>query len=155
MNSTLVFSRAMISQHVFAAAAAVVLAIAGISAWSFDRRAPLTFEGGHILPVKVTPGTPVNVRWHTVWHRQCEGVVSREVTGSDGVIRPYAKVTLRIPINVGDQTSDTSFWIPHTMPTGRARYAATVRFERCGYTSGWWPIEVRTPPVWFDVVAPP
>lgn len=153
MTTTLAFSRPMLRQHALAALVMIGAGVGIAAIIGVDRAAPLRFEAGEILPDPAKPGTLLRVRWRTQWLRKCEGVNSRELVGSDAVIRPYAKYVMRIPAFLGEQTADTEFWLPWTMPSGPTTYRAVIRFDNCGYTSRWWPIEVRVPDVQFTTAA--
>lgn len=147
-SQTREFSRAMLPHHVLALAATIALSIF----LAYDRREPLLFEHGEIVPEHAMPGERVIVRWTTDWRRQCEGVVSRDLVGSDNVIKIYRSRPLRVPAQLGRQTADTPFHLPETMPLGHAEYRAIVRFESCGITSRIWPLQLNVPALSFDVI---
>jgi len=138
----------MLSQHMLALATCLVL----IAAVAFDRRPPLLFLQGEIIPDSVAPGATVSARWRTEWRRQCMGMVSRDIVGSDGVIRIYARHSLRVPASVGVQLSDTPFVLSNALPKGRTEYRAVVQFESCGLTSRLWPLSIEAPRLLFDVL---
>lgn len=122
-----------------------------------DRRDPVSFVDGLIIPDPVMAGQVVIVRRSVVWYRACEAEVSREVVGSDQIIHPYVKFTLRIPIRLGPQVAESqqSLQLPGGLPTrASAAYHAVLRFHRCGLTSRAWPLVVDAPPISFHVVEP-
>jgi len=142
------FSRPMLMQHILALATCLTL----IGLVAFDRRPPLAFLQGEVVPQQVAPGSIVHVRWTTQWSRQCLGMVSRDIVGSDGVIRIYARHSLRIPAALGVQSSDTPFTLSNALPQGNTRYRAVVQFETCGLTSRIWPLSVDAPTLAFKVI---
>jgi len=117
----------------------------------YDRRDPLEYISGEILPSAPVPGDRVVVRWKTHWYRACEAVVSREIVGSDLVVRPYLKFDLRIPTRMGEQVSDNPFALSETLPHGLTSYRATLRFPNCGVTSWFVPLTVQTGDLFFQV----
>lgn len=142
-------------QHV---AAALVLVVSGLLITGFvtrDRAPPVSFEHGEIIPNEVRAGQRVVVRWTTHWNRQCEGELSREVSGPDNVVKAYRMRVLRVPVYLGRQTADTTFIVPIGMPPGPATYDGIIRFTDCGLTSRWHPIVVQVPQLSFTVLPPP
>jgi hypothetical protein len=136
-----------------AAAALAVLLVGGLGAIAIkaDRAAPLAFTEGHIAPQPAAPGSVVTVNWINTWLRVCEGELSRQLIGSDGVVRAYRKHFLRVPVNLGTQRSETRFRLPPSFPQGPAVYEGLIRFRDCGMTSRIWPLEVRVPELRFSV----
>jgi hypothetical protein len=128
-----------------------MLGVTGVAAISYDRRAPVIFSEGEIMPRVVVGGTRVTVRWTVDWRRHCEGELSRQVVGKDQVIRAYRKRALRVPVNLGRQVSDTIFTVAKGLPAGPVLYEGIIRFPNCGVTSRQWPIEVRVPALNFVV----
>ena len=123
----------------------------GLGIIAFDRRDPINFVAGEIIPANPQAGKDVTVRWTTEWSRACEAVVSREVVGSDLIVKGYLKYDLRIPTRLGQQTSDTTFTLAQAHPSGLTAYRANLHFHSCGLTSRLWPITVETPPLYFQV----
>jgi hypothetical protein len=141
------FSRPMLLQHVLALVTCLALGMGLL----FDRRPPLQFSHGAIVPVVAAPGATVHVRWNTIWRRQCLGMVSRDIVGSDNVIRIYRRHELRVPASLGPQTSDTPFALTNALPPGRTEYRAVIQFDNCGITSRLWPLTVDVPKLVFEI----
>lgn len=147
--------RETLALNIFPAAAAIAVLIVGvIGAVSLkaDRAAPLTFIDGHVLPDPAPNGSGVIVRWNIEWYRRCEGELSRQLIGSDGIVRAYQKRFIRVPVNTGKQFSDTRFTLPPSLPEGATTYEGLIRFRDCGLTSRLWPLEVKVPALTFMVV---
>lgn len=134
-----------------AAAGVLMFGAVGAIAIKTDRAAPLTMIEGHIMPDTVSSGERVTVRWQVDWRRICEGELSRQLIGSDKIVRAYQKRFVRIPVNVGTQYSDTPFKLPPGLPAGETTYEGIIRFRDCGITSRFVPLEVKVPPVYFNV----
>ena len=117
----------------------------------YDRRPPLEYIAGEVIPERPHPGQDITARWTANWSRLCEAVVSREIVGSDLIVRPYLKFNLRIPTRLGIQTRDAPFALGDTLPLGLTAYHATLRFHDCGLTSWLWPITLNQPPLYFQV----
>lgn len=132
-------------QNLFAVPTVLAVAAACFIAVQIDRRAPLAFEYGEIVPAHATSGAEVRVRWTVAWRRQCEGELWREIVGSDNVVRYYAKSYLRVPVILGRQTSDTSFTLTEGLPRGTAIYRGVIQFSQCGVTSRIVPLTVDVP----------
>lgn len=137
-------------QHVLAAVACTAI----VSLVTFDRRIPLEHIAGEIIPHNVKAGADVAVRWKIIWHRACEATVSRELVGSDLVVRAYQKYQLRIPTTMGQQVGEAQFVIAASQPPGLTAYRASLRFHDCGLTSRVWPLTIETPVLYFDVLKP-
>ena len=125
------------------------LAVAGLVA--YDRRDPLSFISGEIIPHQAQAGAKVSARITTDWHRVCEAVVSRETIGADLIVRPYLKFELRIPTRLGRQTATNEFILSEALPPGTTAYRATLRFHGCGLSSLVWPLAIETPTIFFEV----
>jgi len=138
-------------QHIWAGTVLVLGAVTLASLVAADRTDPVILESGYIAEDPVRPGQRVHVRWTTTWQRQCEGVLSRELVGSDGVVKAYRKHFLRVPVNLGRQTSDTRFIVPEDMAQGEAVYSGIIRFHECGVTSRFVPLKVEVPEIGFSV----
>jgi len=134
-----------------AAIGVLMLGAVGAIAIKADRATPLTMIEGEIVPDTIRSGERITVRWLNHWNRICEGELSRQLIGSDKIVRAYQKRFVRIPINVGMQYSDTEFKLPPGLPPGETTYEGVVRFRECGFTSRFVPLEVKVPPVYFNV----
>ena len=141
-------------RHWFIAPLSIALAAAVTAGVAYDRRDPLTFVEASISPDPAVAGREAILRWHTEWSRACEAVVSRELIGSDRIVRAYVAYRLRIPTRVGLQTADIEFRIPPAIPQGETVYRAVMRFSSCGITSRFAPLVVETPEVRFNVKRP-
>ena len=145
--------RRRLYQHLLASDTALVLVVLVV----IDRRDPMSFGDGRVIPDPARAGQVVTARRSVVWYRACEAEVSREVVGSDRIVRPYVKFTLRIPTRLGPQVVDSqpNIQLPIGLPAhAQNSYQAVLRFHRCGLTSRVWPLVVDAPPIFFDVVEP-
>jgi hypothetical protein len=146
--------RETVAVNGFPAMAAIGVLIVGLAlgiAIKADRAKPVLFVQATISPDPAIVGAMVNVRWTDVWYRRCEGELSRQIVSSDGVIHAYRKHIMRIPVDLGQQQIDIPFFLPRGIPAGETIYQAVVRFNNCGITSRWWPLEVSVPSLTFDV----
>lgn len=151
MTPSLTAIRPLVTQNLLAI---IVCGLVGLvlAFWlAADRAAPVRFIEGSIVPETVTPGQAVSVQWLDVWVRQCEATLSRELVGSDEIIRAYRSHPIRVPVKLGEQMSQTRFRVSANMPDGPATYRAILRFNDCGVTSRWWPIVVKVPSLHFTV----
>lgn len=146
----LLAGRLPIGQHIVALLGSFALVAIVLWVVLVDRDEPVEFLNGSIIPDPAIAGQSVTVRWRTNWIRKCEGITSREVVGSDKIVRAYKKEPARIPVTLGRQVSDTVFMLA-TVPPGEAEYRGVLRFHECGFTSRWYPIDVTVPSLYFDV----
>lgn len=137
-------------EHVRDAGIATVVAIAVVGAFILDRRPPFEYISTEIMPKAASPGGPITVYRHVIWHRQCEGVAWTEIVGSDRIVTSYDRGS-RAPFELGDVRASRIIILPKTIPPGPATYRGTIKFSNCGITSRWQPIEVPYQEVVFEV----
>ena len=150
-----VISREHIALNFWPAVVSAVLVIAGISAKTAldaDRAPPVEFIEGTILPSLVIAGQRAQVRWNVDWKRQCSGLVSRELYDAEHQVRRYKPFIPPVPVQLGSQSVINEFWAFSSLPAGETKYRAIIRFTNCGFTSRWWPIELRVPDLTFQVM---
>jgi hypothetical protein len=121
----------------------------------FDRSPPLSYPadrtGVFIEPDPVKPGGSITQHRKFTWHRRCEATVYREVVGSNNIVRAYDAVKTRFPIYLGDQQGANTLVLPNGIPPGPAKLRVLYKFDECGITSRWWPLEVVVPELDFEV----
>ncbi len=142
-----------IAQHCIVAPIVIMVALWLVWLLSIDRADPLSLEHAEMSPNPAYAGQYVTARWSLTWGRRCEGETSREIVGSDDVIRAYAKEATRMPSILGRQRVDKGFTLPASLPPGPAIYRAIMRFPKCGITSAVWPLTVRAPDTVIEIVA--
>jgi hypothetical protein len=138
---------------------AVLLLVCGFLV-QVDRSEPVDLVGGYVIPESINLSQPlpvgvlpsVTIRWEARWQRRCEGIVSRELVGADGVIRFYVKEALRIPAHLGQQVEYVGVKVDRSLPPGKTKYREVLLFYRCGLTSRIWPLEIEVPELEFQVV---
>ena len=126
----------------------IVAVIGAFALW--DHREPMEHIRGKIVPNPAMPGQQVTVRWSSNWYRTCEASVHREIVTSDLIVRRYLPYKL-MPVRLGEQTSETSFMLNEMQPPGLTSHRSTLRFDECGLLSRFWPIEIHSPPLYFEV----
>ena len=143
-------------RHLSAAAVWLLLGAIVTIFLAIDRVPPVTFLGGSIQPQEAVPGEKVEVDLKARYDRLCDGEVSRDIVGSDGIIHTYRKHFANTPIDRGVQEIEKSFKLPRSIPAGPATYQARMVFDDgCGITTKLFPIVVYAPKLSFQVKATP
>ena len=141
MNST-VRRHIEVRQHLYAATTSMVIALSFVTVLSFDRWLPFEYLQTTIRPDPAQPGKPIIVHRNVNWRRQCEGVAWTEIVSSDSVVTVYDR-GVRYPAFIGHTTTERKITLPIAMPEGPATYRGVIKFNKCGLTSRWWPLEVE------------
>lgn len=135
-----------------------VLIVAPIGIALFDRREPIDFEKGRMLPRNVRPGEVVEVTWYATRKRNCEGEFSRRVIDAAGKINDFiVELPIYPPTGRHDGNPETFtrvFQLPAGMVPGPAYYTPRG-VHWCNVIQKWlWPIAFDAPWIPFNVLPP-
>lgn len=149
----MVISRpAVASWHEHAKIAAITMGLVALAVTFLlvDRRPPFEYISSEISPRQVYPGGSITIHRHVIWHRMCEGVAWTEIVSADRIITNYDRGS-RAPYELGDIKADRTLALPQSIRPGLATYRGVIKFNHCGITSRWWPIEVPYQEINFEV----
>lgn len=124
-----------------------------IGQWAFDRAPPRIIFNGDISPLVATPGTVMSVQWEVQKRRDCDGTVTRYLSGMCG----EHLIKRTDPTNIKSFEQHYTLVIPFTLPQtttpGPCQYNTHLKFQ-CNPLHYLFPIELELKPLEFKVVAP-
>jgi len=125
-----------------------------------DRRDPIDFIDGRMVPKNVYPGQVVEVHWYAERKRAgCDGEFSRRIIDAAGkihdfLIEPETAPKKLLVIGKPEKIPRT-FLLPDGMVPGRAYYTPRGHFWCNWLQKMLWPMELDAPWVPFNVLALP
>jgi hypothetical protein len=126
-----------------------------VTYWALDNQRPYIFDGAesYILPNPATGNDQMIVAWKVKVHRQCEGLIRRELFDprTQVVLSLYdAQPTHIHTLPLGDQYYNRTFLLPKMIQTGRIGYRSKLEYY-CNPLQRIWPIQYTSPELFFEV----
>lgn len=129
------------------------------SHFAADRQRPYDFhvDGSFILPPAAEGGDQITVHWKVTRHRQCEGIVERQLVDprTDVIIASYDPAPAAVNgVPVGSDVLRKEFTLPLNLQKGEMAYQAKLTYT-CNWLQKIFPnalgIKYVTPPLKFTV----